>query len=174
MSIQNETDHIVIGKIVGVYSIKGWLKVLSFTRPKENLFTYHPWLVKQDKEWLGMQLLVGKSQGKGLIASLEGITDRDAAMSLVGSELAIKKAQLPTLKAGEFYWHDLINMQIINQQNEVLGAVAEILETGANDVLVVVADKQKYLIPYVLDVYIKSIDIEQRVIQVDWQSDDRQ
>jgi len=169
--MQDEASLIVIGKIVGVYGIKGWFKILSFTRPGENIFKYGPWLVKQDNEWLEMQLLEGKPQGKGLIASLEGITDRDKAKALVGSALAIDRDQLPAAREGEFYWHDLINMQVINQQNEVLGVVKELLETGANDVLVVEADEQRYLIPYVQDVYIKDVNIEQGVIQVDWQTD---
>jgi len=169
--MQDETSLIVIGKIVGVYGIKGWLKILSFTRPRENVFNYGPWLVKQNEEWLEIQLLEGKPQGKGLVASLEGITDRNEAMALVSSEIAIDRDQLPVAKEGEFYWHDLINMQVINQQNEMLGVVTELLETGANDVLVVEADKQRYLIPYVRDVYIKDVDTEQGVIQVDWQSD---
>ena len=169
--MQDEASLIVIGKIVGVYGIKGWFKILSFTRPKENILKYDPWLVKQNNEWLEMQFQEGKAQGKGLIASFAGIVDRDEAMALVGSEIAIRRDQLPTPKEGEFYWHDLINMQVINQQNEVLGVVKELLETGANDVLVVEADKQRYLIPYVQDVYIKDVDTEQGVIQVDWQSD---
>jgi len=169
--MQDEAGHIIIGKIVGVYGTKGWFKILSFTRPRENIFKYGPWLVKQNNQWLEMQLLEGKPQGKGLVASVEGITDRDEAMALVGSEIAINRAQLPAPKEGEFYWHDLINMQVINKQNEMLGVVTELLETGANDVLVVEADKQRHLIPYVQDVYIKDVDTEQGVIQVDWQSD---
>ena len=171
MNMQDEASLIVIGKIVGVHGIKGWLKILSFTRPRQNIFDYGSWLVKQSEEWQEIQLLEGKPQGKGLVASLEGITDRDEAMALVSSEIAIDRDQLPEPKEGEFYWHDLINMQVINQQNEVLGVVKELLETGANDVLVVGADKQRYLIPYVKDVYIKDVDTEQGVIQVDWQSD---
>ena len=169
--MQDEASIIIIGKIVGVHGIRGWLKILSFTRPRQNIFDYGPWLVKQSEEWQEIQLLEGKPQGKGLVASLEGITDRDEAMALVSSEIAIDRDQLPEPKEGEFYWHDLINMQVINQQNEVLGVVKELLETGANDVLVVEADKQRYLIPYVQDVYIKDVDTEQGVIQVDWQSD---
>ncbi len=169
--MQDEASIIIIGKIVGVHGIKGWLKILSFTRPRQNIFDYGPWLVKQSEEWQEIQLLEGKPQGKGLVASLEGITDRDEAMALVSSEIAIDRDQLPEPKEGEFYWHDLINMQVINQQNEVLGVVKELLETGANDVLVVGDDKQRYLIPYVQDVYIKDVDTEQGVIQVDWQSD---
>ena len=169
--MQNEVSPMIIGKIVGVYGIKGWLKILSFTRPKENIIEYGPWLVKQNEEWQEMPLAESKTQGKGLIACFEGITDRDEALSLVGSEIAIKQEQLPATRDGEFYWRHLINMQVVNEQNEILGVVTELLETGANDVLVVEAEKQRYLIPYVQDVYIKDIDIEQGIMQVDWQSD---
>jgi 16S rRNA processing protein RimM len=171
VDMQNEVSPIIIGKIVGVYGIKGWFKVLSFTRPKENILEYDPWLVKQNEEWQEMPFVEGKTQGKGLIACFEGITDRDKALSLVGTEIAIKQQQLPATREGEFYWHHLINMQVVNEQNEILGVVTELLETGANDVLVVEAEKQRYLIPYVQDVYIKDIDIEQGIMQVDWQSD---
>lgn len=175
--MQDEASYIIIGKIVGVFGIKGWLKILSYTRPKENIFQYVPWFVKQslarqNEAWHTMQVVDGKTQGKGLIASFDGITDRDGAMALVGSEIAIEREQLPEPEEGEFYWVDLINIQVINRQNEILGVVTELLETGANDVLVVEADKQRHLIPYVHDVYIKNIDIEQGTMQVDWQSDD--
>ena len=169
--MQDKTSYIVIGKIVGVYGIKGWFKILSFTRPKENILEYVPWLVKQNEEWQAMQVAEGKPQGKGLIASFEGITDRDEAIALVDSEIAIEQDQLPAAKEGEFYWADLINMQVINKQNEMLGVVTELLETGANDVLVVDSDKQRHLIPYVQDVYIKDVDVELSIIRVDWQSD---
>ena len=169
--MQDKSGFIVIGKFVGVYGIRGSLKIQSFTRPKVNIFTYSPWLIKQNGDWQGMQLMEGKPRGKGLIASIAGITDRDEAMALVGSEIAIKSDQLAEPKEGEYYWHDLINLQVINGQNEILGIVTELLETGANDVLVVEADRQRRLIPYVKDVYIKDIDLEQGIMQVDWRSD---
>lgn len=169
--MQDEPGFIVIGKLVGVYGTKGWFKIMSFTRPRENIFTYSPWLIKQNGDWQGMQLAEGKLHAKGLIASIEEITDRNEAMALVGSEIAIKRNQLAETKEGEYYWHDLMNLQVINAQNEILGVVTELLETGANDVLVVEADKQRHLIPYVKDVYIKDIDLEQGIMQVDWQSD---
>ena len=145
--MEYEKNRVGSGNIGGVYGIQGWLKILSFSRTRGNISKYGSWLVKKNDEGLEMQLLAGKPQGKGLIASLEDITDRNEAMTLVDSELAIDRDSLPAAKEGEFYWHDLINMQVINQQNEVLGVVKELLETGANDVLVVEADTQRYLIP---------------------------
>ncbi|MCH9048059.1 MAG: ribosome maturation factor RimM, partial [Proteobacteria bacterium] len=89
--MQDEPGFIVIGKLVGVYGTKGWFKIMSFTRPRENIFTYSPWLIKQNGDWQGMQLAEGKPHAKGLIASIEEITDRNEAMALVGSEIAIKR-----------------------------------------------------------------------------------
>ncbi len=169
--MQDEPEQIVVGTIAGVYGIKGWFKILSFTRPIENIFDYRPWLIKQNDQWQAVKLAGVKPQGKGLIAAFEGITDRTEAMTLVGLQIAIERSQLPETRAGEFYWHDLIDMQVINNTDEILGVVTGLLETGANDVLVVEADKQRHLIPYVQGVYIKDIDIERKVIQVDWQSD---
>ena len=88
--MQDEASIIIIGKIVGVHGIKGWLKILSFTRPRQNIFDYGPWLVKQSEEWQEVQLLEGKPRGKGLVASLEGISDRDEAMALVSSAVSAK------------------------------------------------------------------------------------
>lgn len=170
--MQEKASFIVVGKIVGVYGIKGWFKVLSFTRPRENILEYTPWSIKKDGFWQAIQLVDGKPQGKGLVASIEGITSRDEAMTLVNSEIAIRQDQLPASNEGEFYWIDLINKQVINEQNETLGVVTELMETGANDVLVVEDEKQRHLIPYVQDVYIKDVDVEQGIIKVDWQSDD--
>ncbi len=169
--MQNEISPIVIGRIIGAYGIKGWFKILSFTRPKTNILEYDPWLVEQNEEWRQMPLAGGKAQGKELIARFAGITDRDQALSLVGSEIGIKQQQLPETEEGEFYWHHLVNMQVVNEQNEILGMVTELLETGANDVLVVEAEKRRCLIPYVQGVYIKDIDLEQGIVRVDWQSD---
>lgn len=169
--MQDESNLIVVGNIAGVYGIKGWFKILSFTRPIENIFDYRPWLIKQNDQWQTVKLSGVKPQGKGLIAAFEGISDRTEATALVGLEIAIERKQLPEVKQGEFYWHDLISMQVINNDNETLGVVTGLLETGANDVLVVEADKQRHLIPYVQGVYIKDIDIVRGVMQVDWQSD---
>ena len=161
----------VIGKIVGVYGIKGWLRIESFTRPKENILAYGACLLGQDGEWLEIEWLEIKPQGRGLLACLAGITDRDQAMALVGSELAIDRDKLPATEEGEFYWHDLINLQIVNMENEILGVITGLLETGANDVLVVEADKRRRLIPYVQGVYVKNVDVEKGIMRVDWKSD---
>ena len=105
--------------------------------------------------------------------SLEKVTDRNQAMTLIGSELAIKRSQLLETDVDEFYWADLVGLTVINTENEVLGIVDHLLETGANDVLVVNgkdADTQ-YLIPFVLERTVLQVDLENKLIQVDWQAD---
>ena len=172
VAMQDHSDFIVIGKFVGVYAVRGWLKVLSFTRPKTNILTYTPWFIKRvGGQWQQLCLQESTQQGKHLIASLVGVADREQAMEFVGSEIAASKEQLPSAQEGEFYWHQLIGMQVLNITDEPLGIVTDMFETGRHDLLVVEQSKQRYLIPYVLDVYIKEVDIDLRVMRVDWQSD---
>lgn len=168
---QEQADIIVVGRLVGVYGVKGWLKLMSFTRPITNILAYGSCLIQQAQQWQQFSLLEGKPHRKGLVVAFEGVLDRDQARLLVGSEIAINKKQLPVATAGEFYWHDLLNAQVINVDNELLGVVTDILETAVNDVLVVVDDQQRRFIPYVLGVYIKDVDIIQGFVRVDWQSD---
>ena len=166
-----DQSKVVLGQIVGVYGIKGWLKVKSYTRPRKNIFTYSPWLVKQVEDWRAMQLVGGRSQGKGLVAELTDITDRDKATALVGADIGVDRQQLPATENGSYYWCDLVNLQVINRQDEPLGIVRDILETGANDVLVVADSKQRHLIPYIQGVYVKEVAIDKGIMQVDWQPD---
>ena len=112
-----------------------------------------------------------KQHGKGMIAKLHGVDDRQAALDLMQTMIAVSRKDLPELENGEYYWHDLIGLTVIDQQQTTLGTVKTILETGANDVLEVTGDRRR-LIPWVNDIYVKSIDLASGVIQVDWQDDD--
>ena len=165
--MQDENKRILMGRIAGIYGVKGWVKIVSFTRPPENIFLYSPWLIKQDSTWQETGLLEGKIHGKGLIAALEGISDRDEARELIGSEIAVFRSQLHELPPGEYYWDDLLGMQVVNQQGIVLGDLKEILETGANDVLVVVG-QGRHLIPLIWKMYVISVDPAKGMIEVDW------
>ena len=140
---------------------------MSYTRPRENIFSYAPWLIKQDDDWREMTLLDGKVHGKGLIAALEGLADRELARVIVGTEIAIHRSQLPKPEPGEYYWHDLLGMQVINQQDVTLGTLKKILETGANDVLVVEGE-QRHLIPLIWKTYMLKVELEQGIIRVNW------
>lgn len=172
VAMQDQSDFIIIGKLVGVYAVRGWFKVLSFTRPQTNIWIYTPWFIKQVRgQWQQVSVRDGKQHGNSLIASLVDVVNREQAMELVGSEIAVGKEQFPVAQKGEVYWHELIDIQVVNVAGEVLGIVTDLHETGTHDLLVVEQGKKRHLIPYVLDVYIKEVDIDLRVMRVDWQSD---
>lgn len=168
MQTSNETEsNVIIGKITGVYGIKGWVKVLSYTRPKQNIQQYPNWLLLHDGEQIEIAVMECKSHGKGIIAKLDGIEDRDDAIKLQQADITIHRSELPELADGEYYWHDLMGLSVIDQNNVNLGKVIDIVETGANDVFVVSGNKRR-LIPWVMDIYIKEINIGSKEIRVDW------
>lgn len=166
-----EESHLQIGRITGVFGVQGWVKVYSDTQPKENIFEYSPWWVETRTGWRQYSLLDAKPQGKGLVVRLEGCNDRDQAESLVGSRIAITRDQLPETENGEYYWSDLIGLQVINARGEVFGRVIELLETGGYDVMVVQDQQEQHFIPFVPEVYILDVDPESGRIEIDWERD---
>lgn len=164
------TRRVTLGQVIGVHGIRGSIKILSYTRPRDNIFSYPQWWLFHDNTWRAYILCDGRSQGKGLVADLEGIGDRDAARALIGADIAVSRDQLPALPAGEYYWFDLIGLEVRNRDGESLGQVVRLEETGANDVLVVrSASGQEQLIPYVADYYVLAVDLDAGMIAVDWQ-----
>jgi 16S rRNA processing protein RimM len=159
-------DWVVLGEIVGVYGVRGWVKIKSHTRPREAIFDYGSWHVGTGEGWRLYRLVSGRPQGPGLVAQLEGVSDRDQARSLIGAHLAIPRDQLPPAGPGEVYWADLEGCKVVNRDGDVLGIVNHLLETGANDVMVVTNGGER-LIPYVGD-FIDEIDLDAKLIRVDW------
>lgn len=167
------SEYIPVGKISGVFGVKGWVKVFSFTEPRENILQYKPLYVHRHGDWLPIDVNGGQLQGKAVVMSLENVIDREQAMALIGSELAIKRSQLVATEDDEFYWADLIGLSVINTEEQLLGQVDHLLETGANDVLVVngIEPDTQYLIPFVLEKTVLNVDLENKQIRVDWQTD---
>lgn len=161
---------IPVGRISGVHGVKGWVRVFSYTEPRDNIVRYQPWYLRRDGHWQAQRLVAGNAHGKGVIAQLENCEDRDQALALMNCEIAVRRDQMPEPAAGEYYWNDLLGLTVVTLQNEPLGKVARLMETGANDVLVVSGDRER-LIPFVLDEIVKRVDLEARVIQVDWDKD---
>ncbi len=160
-------DIVLLGQVSGLFGVKGWVKVFSYTEPRENIVQYSPWLVKTDKGWKQIKLNQGKRQGKSVIASLQGYDDPDSASTLIGCDIGMRREQLPALTDDEFYWNDLVGLTVINQDGIELGQVQRLIETGSNDVLVVQGDRER-LVPYIKEQVIKHIDLEQKLIRVDW------
>lgn len=167
----NEQQYIVAGKISGVFGIKGWVKVHSFTDPRENILNYSPWILRKGNQLKTFAVLDGHLQGGAVVASLSDITDRDKAASFLGYEILIDGNLLPEPAEGEYYWRDLIGLKVENEQGIALGVVDYLLETGANDVLIVKDGKQERLIPFLQGQFVKSIDLKTGLMIVDWDAD---
>jgi 16S rRNA processing protein RimM len=165
-------EPVIVGQIVGLFGVKGWVKIRSYTDPREQIAHYQPWQVAVDGEWISFEVEAVQSQGKSLIARLAGITDRDQAIRLMNSDIVIDRRQLPVLDENEFYWRDLEGLKVLNLAGVELGRVKSLFATGANDVLVVRKDgSPEILIPYVVDRIVRSVELEQGIIRVDWEAD---
>ncbi len=168
----------MLGRISGLYGVKGWLRLYSYTEPREALLAYESWLLRVDTEWLWMAVADGRRQGKAVVARLAGIDDRDAAARFIGADVAVPRAELPEAEVGRYYWADLIGLEVRKSNGQRLGTVAHMLATGAHDVMVVHAAGEapdaplrEVLIPFVLDRYVLKVDGAARVIDVDWEWD---
>ncbi len=162
-------ETIRVGHIIGAKGIKGWVKVYSDTSPRENILSYTPWKIQTD-ELLQTVEISGRLQGQNVLAKLAGVEDREQAIELVGSQIYILAEQLPKLDEGEYYWSDLIGLEVESLQAEPLGTVETMMETGANDVMVLRGDRER-LIPFVMDDVVRIVDLTKKRIVVDWKPD---
>ena len=158
-----------------MFGVKGWQKIFSETAPRENILSYSPWYLKTGDDWQEFKLKEGKVHGKAIIAHLETCTDRDKAAILVGCQIAIRRDQLPETEKDEYYWRDLVGLKVQTTQGVALGEVKSLMETGANDVLVVRASagkpgeaRQERLIPFVPGQYVVTVDLDDGLMVVDW------
>ncbi|MFD2111834.1 ribosome maturation factor RimM [Thiorhodococcus fuscus] len=165
---ERDPSRVVLGKIVGVYGVKGWVRVFSETAPREGILGYSPWLVGAGSS--PCRVAEGKVHRKGLIVRLDGCEDRDQAAVLVGQEISVPRDRLPPPRSDEFYWVDLERLAVFSVSGVDLGCVDHLFPTGANDVLVVKGDRER-LIPFVWGEVVKDVDFTTRRIEVDWDPD---
>jgi 16S rRNA processing protein RimM len=163
---QHDDELICVGHILGAQGIKGWVRVFSSTSPRENIVNYSPWTIEQGGEFKTVGVK-GRLQGKNVLARLDGCEDRNQAEELKDCRIYIDPAQLPRLQAGDYYWSDLIGLAVESLQGEPLGVVASMLETGADDVMVLSGDRER-LIPFAIDHIVREVDLENRRLVVDW------
>jgi len=162
---------VLLGQVLGAYGVRGWVRVRSDTEPPEGILRYRPWLLGGGERWQEVEVLEGARHRHGVIARLAGCEDREAARALGGTEIAVRREQLPPLPAGEVYWTDLIGLRVVNREGCELGTVERVMATGANDVLVVRGERER-LVPYVPGRYVLAVDVTGGRLEVDWAPED--
>jgi len=160
-----------MGRISGVFGVNGWVKIFSYTDPKNNILEMTPWLLCQpdSKVCVPVVLKQGRTQGKGLVAQLPDCEDCDAAEQWVGYDIWIERRRMSALASGEYYWADLTGLAVW-AKTQHLGCVKGLIETGANDVLVVSGDRER-LIPFLQPDVVTNVDLIKGRIEVDWDPD---
>lgn len=162
---QQRSKRVLLGHISGVHGIKGWLKVHSWTSPKEAILEYGTWLLGDEFE--PVRIKDGRVQGKNIVVALPGVNDRDSAQSLVGKEISTLRSALPEPQGESWYWTDLEGLEVKTIAGEVLGRIDRMLETGAHDVMVIRGERE-ILVPFVPGIYVQQVDLEKGQVMVDW------
>ncbi|HNP64007.1 MAG TPA: ribosome maturation factor RimM [Woeseiaceae bacterium] len=163
-------EPLVLGRVVGAFGVRGWVKVYSYTDPREALLNYKGLMLGRNGGWQSAEVVAGQRHGKSVIAQFEGVNDRDQAEAMVGADIGVSRDALPEPEDGRFYWSDLIGLKVVHRDGTELGIVESLLETGAHDVMVVVGDHER-LIPFVNDKIVLGVDLSLRQIKVDWEWD---
>ena len=161
-----------MGRVLGAHGLRGDVRLESWTEPRLQIFKYQPWILVDangvEREMLGAR---GQAAGKGILARLPGVEDRDAAEAMRGVEIHVPRDALPPAKPGEFYWVDLEGLRVVTVDGVALGKVSHMFSTGANDVLVSRDDVRERLIPFIRPQYVTDVDFESGVVTVDWDPD---
>ena len=173
---KQRSNLINVGRVSSVFGVKGWLKIRSNTEPEENIVNYPVWWLKTKHGVKAFEVDEFKHHNSGLVVHFKNLDDRDEASELKLVDIAIERDALPGLPEGEYYWDQLIGMRVVSHYAEKVfdfGIVTQFMETGANDVLVIHPDAESFddkerLVPYVPDMYVKSVDIKAGAISVEW------
>ena len=180
---ESGASQLTAGKITGCYGVKGWVKIHSYTDPEENLFHFGSWMLKRRGSLEPVEFDQWKRHGKGMVAHIAGVDDRTLAESFKGLNIVVEADRLPALEEGDFYWNQLQGLQVWGREPEstddrvLLGTVDYLIETGANDVLVVKAaegsiDDRERLIPYLPGDVVTRVSLEEGIVEVDWYLDE--
>ena len=155
-----------MGRIIAPFGVRGWVKVQSYTETPAGITKYREWWISRNGGWTPVEVEDAQAQGPGVVAKLAGCDDRDAAATWRGALVGIGRSELPAAPPGEFYWADLLGLEVRNIEGVSFGTISSLMETGANDVLVVEGDRER-LIPFV-DGVIRSVDLPGKRVTVDW------
>ena len=146
------------------------MKVFSYTEPREAVLQYKGLLLGRNGDWQSIKVAEGQRHGKTVILRLEGFDDRDQAAALIGTEIGAMRSELPEPEDGRYYWLDLIGLKVVHRDGTELGTIKDMLETGANDVMVV-AGEQERLIPFIKGRFVLNVDLQEKRVDVDWEWD---
>lgn len=174
-------DAIEVGRIADAWGVKGWFKVLPYSADPEALFSSKRWFLlpteKGPKTFEGCACLSvkeAKEHSDSVVATAHDVLDRNAAEALRGARIFVSRSSFPAASQDEYYWVDLIGLDVVNRQGEALGTVRELLSTGPQSVLVMeyIEDgkTKERMIPFV-SAYVDDVDLPARQIRVDWQTD---
>ena len=167
------SDTIIIGKIGAPHGVQGWVKINSFTQNAEDIFAYSPWKLGNAQNGKTVQIDQWRHHGKALVAKVVGVESRDDAELIKNLDISISASQLPELE-NDFYWKDLIGMQVVTTSGYNLGKIREMFETGSNDVMMVKANpndgfgQSERLLPFIYDQVVIEVDKASNTITVDW------
>lgn len=169
-------QRVMLGHITSIYGLNGWVKVHSDTNPRSNIVSYKSWWLEQGGAWREVKVLSGRPQGKTIVARLGGVDSPEQASALIGAGIAIERAAMPGLAEGEYYWTDLIGLQVRTVGGMTIGPVDRLFETGANDVMVVTDHRddrsaKEVLVPWLVPDVITEVDMENSIITIDWDPD---
>lgn len=171
-------ETLVVGRITAVFGVRGWVKVHSYTQQLDTLCSYQPWWVETENGLQQVTIDEWRRQGENLVAHMVGVDDRDIAQTWCGKDIRVERDKLPELQDDDFYWYQLVGLSVITHhggEQVRLGKVKSLLETGANDVLVVKGDsesvdREERLIPYV-DQFVTKVNLADQRIDVNWDPD---
>lgn len=170
------SERVELGRFGKVFGIKGWIRLNSYTNPPDTICSYEALSAEIAGKQIVLELDEYRTHGNGLVVHVKGYDNPEAAKALTGKGIWIEAKDLPPLPAGEFYWHQLIGLQVINQHGAVFGNIVELLETGANDVLLIVPnaesiDQRERMIPYLRDSVVLKVDLAAGWMRVEWEAD---
>lgn len=161
---------VIMGRVTGPFGVRGWVKVFSDTEPRERIVDFGTVWLRRGDSWREIKITSGQRQGKGVVVAFEGIDERDAAVALTGAEIAVDRDRLEPPAEGEYYWADLIGLEVVNLEGLTLGRLDHLIATGANDVMVVRGERER-LIPWVPGDVVKEVDQGAGRLTVDWDPD---
>lgn len=162
-------ESVVVGRFNGPWGVQGWVKVWSETRPPAAIFDYRPWLIGERGDPLEIDDC--QQSGPRLVVKLHGIDTPEQAAALGRDTIRVARSSLPETAPGEYYWHDLIGLEVVNLQGHVYGRVDRMQETGAHDVLDIRGEGGTVLIPFVTGEFVQEVDLATGRITVDWPLD---